>query len=283
MMEIVEDIAELRRRRLQWRGAGERIALVPTMGNLHPGHLRLIREARSVADRVVVSLFVNPMQFDRAEDLAAYPRTLDEDRRSLEGEGVDLLFCPRTQDLYARDMGQMSYVEVPGLSAMLCGAGRPGHFRGVATVVSKLFNLVQPELAVFGEKDYQQLILIRRLVEDLNFPVEVVGVPTVRESDGLAMSSRNGYLSEEERLRAPALYRVLEALATRIAAGHQELSGLERSAMAGLRAAGLTPEYVSIRRAEDLDLPAPGDHRLVILGAAWLGKARLIDNLQVER
>jgi len=283
MMEIVEDIAELRRRRLQWRGAGERIALVPTMGNLHPGHLRLIREARSVADRVVVSLFVNPMQFDRAEDLAAYPRTLDQDRRSLEGEGVDLLFCPRTPDLYARDMGQMSYVEVPGLSATLCGAGRPGHFRGVATVVSKLFNLVQPELAVFGEKDYQQLILIRRLVEDLNFPVEVVGVPTVRESDGLAMSSRNGYLSEEERLRAPALYRVLEALATRIAAGHQELSGLERSAMAGLRAAGLTPEYVSIRRAEDLDLPAPGDHRLVILGAAWLGKARLIDNLQVER
>lgn len=282
-MELVDTLPELRRRRLQWGEAGERVALVPTMGNLHAGHLRLVREACSVARRVVVSLFVNPMQFDRAEDLASYPRTLDRDRRALEAAGVDLLFCPRAHELYGRKMEELSYVEVPDLSTILCGASRPGHFRGVATVVSKLFNLVQPELAVFGEKDYQQLMLIRRLVEDLNFPIEVIGVPTVREADGLAMSSRNSYLTQDERLRAPALYRVLQTLAAQIRAGQQDLFALERGGLERLRAAGLTPDYLSIRRSDDLAVAVPADQRLVILGAAWLGKARLIDNLRAER
>ncbi len=208
-MERIESLRDLRERVTAWRSAGARLAFVPTMGNLHAGHLTLVREARALADMVVASIFVNPLQFGAGEDLDAYPRTLEDDRRLLAGEGCDLLFTPRVDEVYPRGQAAQTRVEVPGLSDILCGARRPGHFVGVSTVVCKLFNMVQPNLALFGEKDFQQLLVIRRMVEDLAMPVEIVGVPTVRESDGLAMSSRNGYLTAEERARAPVLYRVL--------------------------------------------------------------------------
>lgn len=277
----VERVAELRAQVRAWRAAGERIAFVPTMGNLHAGHLSLVREGRAHTERVVASIFVNPLQFGPSEDLDAYPRTLDADRRQLDATGCDLLFTPGVSEIYPRGQDTQTRVEVPGISDILCGASRPGHFVGVATVVCKLLNMVQPDLALFGEKDFQQLLVIRRLVEDLALPVEIVGVPTARESDGLAMSSRNGYLTPEERALAPALYRVLKATAERVRVGESveraEQAGLEALAMAGLR-----PDYLSVRRVEDLAPAGPGDRALVILAAAYLGRARLIDNLCVE-
>lgn len=279
-MRQVDTIAELRRRLRAWRRDGARIALVPTMGNLHEGHLRLVDVGRARADRVVVSVFVNPLQFGPNEDYERYPRTLDQDRARLAERGADLLFAPAVAEIYPRPLAESTYVEVPGITEMLCGASRPGHFRGVATVVAKLFNLVQPDLAVFGEKDYQQLQVIRRMVADLNFPVEVVGVPIVREADGLAMSSRNGYLGAEERQRAPLLYRSLQEAREAIEAGESDFAALGRRQMARLRQAGFEPEYFEIRRA-DLDEARPGDRPLVILAAARLGQTRLIDNLQV--
>ena len=281
-MELIEDLTLLRRRLRTWRQAGERIALVPTMGNLHRGHLRLVQEARAYAPRTVASIFVNPMQFGPQEDFAAYPRTQARDRELLEAEGTDLLFAPEVATVYPRPPEEQTRIEVPRLSTMLCGASRPGHFVGVATVVCKLFNMVQPDLAVFGEKDFQQLLVIRRMTEDLCLPVTILGVPTVREPDGLALSSRNGYLLPEERARAPALYRALRQAADGLKAGlgpdevqHQAIQALEK--------AGLVPDYVSVRRADDLAEPWPADTDLVILGAAQLGKARLIDNLRVTR
>jgi pantoate--beta-alanine ligase len=280
-MEIVSELPALRTRVAAWRAQGLSIAFVPTMGNLHLGHLTLVREAKVRSDRAVASIFVNPLQFGPAEDLAAYPRTPEQDRAGLAGAGCDLLFAPRLETMYPKGQGDQTRVEVPRLGDILCGASRPGHFVGVATVVCKLFNMVQPDLALFGEKDYQQLLVIRRMTEDLDLPLEVLGVPTVRESDGLAMSSRNGYLNPEERARAPALYRVLKAAESGLRAGAVP-ADIERTAVRSLEEAGLRPDYVAVRRASDLDEPSPGDRALAVLAAAWLGRARLIDNIQVD-
>lgn len=280
-METLHRIDELRARITTWRRAEESIALVPTMGTLHQGHLELVRQARGHARRVVASIFVNPLQFGPHEDLAAYPRTPEADRRGLAGEGTDLLFAPAVDEVYPYGQAGQTRVEVPGLSDILCGASRPGHFVGVATVVCKLFNMVQPDLALFGEKDFQQLLVIRRMAADLCLPVEIIGVPTVREPDGLAMSSRNGYLSTAERGRAPALYQALQAAAHALRQGATPAQ-VAAQARVELEEAGLRPDYVSVRRAADLAEPGTEDRTLIILAAAYLGRARLIDNLRVE-
>lgn len=281
-MLVIEDIAALRAQAKAWHGDGQRVALVPTMGNLHAGHLSLVRAARAQAERTLVSVFVNPLQFGAGEDLGSYPRTLEQDRALLEAEGVDLLFVPAAGALYPRGSEGQTRVEVPGLSDILCGASRPGHFVGVATVVCKLFNMVQPDLAMFGEKDFQQLLMIGRMTEDLNLPVGIVGVATVREPDGLALSSRNGYLTTAERGLAPALYRSLARAGESLQDG-AEVAEVELSGFAALAAAGLKPEYFSVRRAADLGAPGKRDADLVVLAAASLGRARLIDNLRVSR
>ena len=252
------------------------------MGNLHAGHLCLIKHARGWATKVVVSIFVNPMQFDRADDLAAYPRTLEQDRRKLYELDTELLFTPGLNEVYPHGVENSVRVEVPGLCDILCGANRPGHFRGVATVVTKLFNMVWPDVAIFGEKDYQQLILIRRLVVDLSLPIEIAAVPTQREPDGLAMSSRNHYLSPAERQLAPSLYRILQDSARAIEAGERDYRILEHYSVQRLEQEGLRPDYFSICRQDDLTTAELGDDRLAILAAAWLGKARLIDNILID-
>jgi pantoate--beta-alanine ligase len=281
-MERIEDLSELRARIGDWRRTGDTIAFVPTMGNLHAGHLNLVAEARRRARRVVVSIFVNPLQFGPSEDLAAYPRTLAQDQVLLEQVGCDLLFAPNVATMYPRGQEAQTRVEVPGLSDILCGASRPGHFTGVATVVCKLLHMVHPDLALFGEKDYQQLLVIRRLVEDLAMPIAILGVATVREPDGLAMSSRNGYLSADERARAPALYRILQAAADALKVG-RSTAEVEQETSQALARAGLRPDYVSVRRGEDLAEPGDADRDLVILAAVYLGRTRLIDNLRLRR
>jgi pantoate--beta-alanine ligase len=265
-----------------WRNAGDSIALVPTMGNLHAGHLSLVREARSRADRVVVSLFVNPLQFGEGEDFVDYPRTLPQDQTLLREEGTDLLFAPTEDDLYPRGRDAQTQVSVPGLSDILCGAHRPGHFTGVATVVCKLFNLVQPDLAVFGRKDYQQFLVIQRMAADLNMPLAVLAVETWREADGLAMSSRNQYLTAEERNLAPQLFQQLSWVVEQIRTGERDFSRLEQEASESLHQQGFQPDYFSVRRADDLEAPDAKDKKLVILAAAVLGRARLIDNLSLS-
>jgi pantoate--beta-alanine ligase len=281
-MDTVNTIRELRARTAGWRDRGERIAFVPTMGNLHAGHLRLVRHARTVADRVVVSIFVNPTQFGPGEDYATYPRSLEADRQALMDADADLLFAPAVEEVYTGDLENATRVEVPGLSDILCGAFRPGFFSGIATVVTRLFNMVQPQVAVFGEKDYQQLVMIRRMVRDLCLRVEVEGVATERESDGLAMSSRNAYLGTAERQLAPGLYRALCEVRDAVASGAQDYHRLEQTAMEALSVAGFKPDYVSIRRQADLALPGTGDTALIVLAAATLGSARLIDNVQIS-
>lgn len=281
-MLIVHTIDELRARVHGQRGAGRRIALVPTMGALHEAHLRLVDEARRHAEWVVVTVFVNPMQFGEGEDFDAYPRPLEQDCALLAARGADLVFAPSVAEVYPDGPALATRVEVAQLGGILCGQFRPTHFAGVATVVAKLFNLVQPDAAVFGEKDFQQLTVIRRMVRDLNFPVQVIGLPTVREPDGLAMSSRNAYLSASERAVAPELYRQLRVLAAAAEAG-ASLPALEQAALAALREAGFCPDYVQVLRAADLATPGAGDGDLVVLAAAWLGKARLIDNLRFAR
>jgi pantoate--beta-alanine ligase len=281
-MEHAESVAAIRSMVDEWKREGARVAFVPTMGNLHAGHLELVKRARAAAERVVASIFVNPMQFGAGEDFEAYPRTLEKDRKLLADQGAELLFAPAAATVYPRGQGRQTRVEVPGLSDILCGANRPGHFVGVATVVCKLFNMVQPDLAVFGEKDFQQLLVIRRMVEDLCIPVDVRGVATVREADGLAMSSRNLYLGPEERARAPQLYRTLRRAGERLRAG--AASGeVERLGASELASAGLDADYFGVRRAGDLQPVGAGDRDLVVLAAARLGSARLIDNLRVER
>lgn len=279
-MQTVHTIAHLRTAVDQWRARRERVALVPTMGNLHEGHLQLLKRACRSADKVVVSIFVNPMQFGPQEDFAAYPRTLKQDSLKLAENGAHLLFAPDVEELYPHGIDDSVRVEVPGLSDILCGAARPGHFTGVATVVAKLFNALRPQVAVFGDKDYQQLLVVRRMVADLCMAVEIIGEPTVRETDGLAMSSRNGYLSADERQRAPALYQTLQWLGERVSRG-MDFDALAAQGTNILRESGLHPDYVAIRRAEDLQPPQAADSRLIILAAAWLGKTRLIDNLAV--
>lgn len=279
-METISDLSDLRARVQAWRSAGERVAFVPTMGNLHAGHISLASRARELADRTLSSIFVNPLQFGPTEDLAAYPRTPEHDRAMLAEAGCDLLFSPDVATMYPTGQETQTRVEVPGLSDILCGASRPGHFVGVATVVCKLLNMVQPDLLLLGEKDFQQLQVIRRMVEDLSMPVEVLGMPTVREADGLAMSSRNGYLTADERAQAPALYRALGDAAQALSSG-QSPDEAERVAATAIAAAGLRPDYVSVRRARDLGLPEKRDRELVVLAAAYLGRARLIDNLRL--
>lgn len=281
-MQVVSTIAELRAQRHSWLLAGDKVAFVPTMGNLHAGHIRLVSEAKKVAERVVVSIFVNPLQFGAGEDLDAYPRTPEADQAKLREAGADLLFLPSEAEVYPHGREGVTSVEVPGISDILCGASRPGHFRGVATVVAKLFNMVQPELALFGEKDFQQLTVLRRMVADLNMPVAIIGVPTERESDGLAMSSRNGYLRAEERAVAPALYRVLCAIAEKVGGGGRDYAAMEAEAAAELAGQGFRPDYISIRAASNLQPPTTGERRLVVLAAAYLGRARLIDNLLIN-
>ncbi len=286
-MQTITTIAELRETVLQWRDAGERIALVPTMGNLHEGHLRLVEEAHAKAERIVVSIFVNPMQFSDASagagDFKNYPRTLESDQEKLSGMaiGVDVLFTPSVEEVYPSGIESETRIEVPEISDILCGEFRPGHFVGVATVLAKLFNMVQPDVAVFGEKDYQQLLVIRRFVIDLCFPIEIVGVPTVREGDRLAMSSRNRYLTSEQRKKAATLNQELLLAKHSIENGLSDFSAIEKKATEHLKAAGFRPEYFSVRRTGDLQEANPGDAALVILAAAWLGDARLIDNIQV--
>ncbi len=282
-MRTVHTIADLRAQVAAWKRAGERVAFVPTMGNLHRGHIHLVEQARELAPRTVASIFVNPLQFGPSEDFAAYPRTLEADSRQLATAGLDLLFAPSVAEVYPRPLETMTQVTVPDLPTVLCGASRPGHFTGVTTVVSKLFNMAQPDIAVFGEKDWQQLVIIRRMVTDLDLPVEIVGVPTVREADGLALSSRNGYLSAEERAIAPTLYATLRTTAERLRAGKQDYPALEVEAKATLASAGFRPDYFEIRRSEDLQRPLASDCELRIFAAAWLGRARLIDNWMVTR
>jgi len=274
-------IDETRRFVAEQHRGGRRVALVPTMGNLHEGHLALVRLARERADTVVASIFVNPLQFGRGEDFGRYPRTLQRDLELLEGEGAAAVFAPGVDDMYPDGQEQQTIVEVPRLSSVLEGAFRPGHFAGVATVVTKLFGIVTPDIAVFGEKDFQQLAVIRQLVRDLGLGVEIVAGPTVREPDGLALSSRNQYLSPAQRQQAPALYRTLAAARRRLAAGDRSYAAIEEEGKAALAAAGFEPDYVAIRRASDLALPGEADADLVVLGAARLGATRLIDNLRV--
>ena len=282
-MEIVTTIAAVRERVAAGRGRGERVAFVPTMGNLHAGHISLIELARRHGERFVASIFVNPMQFGPNEDFNHYPRTPDRDARMLEEAGCDLMFQPDVGEMYPSSPQIATRVEVPGLSDILCGEFRPGHFAGVATVVAKLFSIVQPDVAVFGEKDFQQLTVIRRMVVDLCLPVRIVGAPTMREADGLAMSSRNQYLEPAERERAPLIHAALQRVVARIAAGDADLAALEREGAESLARAGFRVDYFSVRRAEDLLAPGPGDRDLVVLAAARLGRARLIDNLRASR
>jgi len=281
-MQTCYDLDSLRQAVAAWKQHGERIAFVPTMGNLHAGHLSLLESALALADRTVASIFVNPIQFGAGEDYERYPSTLEADSRRLQQAGLDLLFAPDLAQLYPGGMDEDTRVTVPRLSTILCGRFRPGHFSGVATVVTKLFINVQPDVALFGEKDYQQLLVIRQLVRDLCLPVEVIGMPIVREADGLAMSSRNAYLSPAERERAAELYRSLQDAAASLAAG-AALPDIEAAGMARLQEAGFRPEYFSIRRNDDLAEPGPEDCDLRILVAAWLGSARLIDNIRAER
>lgn len=279
-MQIVETVSALRETVRQWRAAGETVAFVPTMGNLHAGHLHLAETAKKLAERTVVSIFVNPAQFGPGEDFSAYPRTLEQDILHLRTVGVDLSFAPSVEEIYPA--GAATFVEVPGLSDILCGQFRPGHFRGVTTVVCKLFNMVQPDIAIFGEKDFQQLAAIRRMTADLNLPVRIVGAPTVREANGLAMSSRNGYLTDEEKERAAALYRALQQAGAGLAQGRRDYAEIEREQGETLAGAGFRLDYFSIRRLDDLAVPAADERDFVVLAAARLGKARLIDNLQVR-
>jgi pantoate--beta-alanine ligase len=281
-MQTISRVSSLGEQVRAWRRQGEIIALVPTMGNLHAGHLGLVKEARRRAQRVVVSLFVNPLQFGPSEDFSAYPRTVEEDAANLKALDVDLLFMPSVADMYPLPIQSMTYVEVPVLSDDLCGKFRPGHFRGVATVVMKLFGLTQPDLALFGEKDFQQLMVIRRMAADLNLPISILGVPTVREDDGLAMSSRNSYLSPDERKKAGQLYAQLRRVAELLGQGRRDFARIEADCSRNLERAGFAVDYVAIRRREDLSLPETGDSALVALVAARLGGARLIDNLMVD-
>ncbi len=278
---IVADIAGLRRQLVEWRRSGDRIAFVPTMGSLHDGHLALVAEARRRAERVVVSIFVNPLQFAAGEDFAAYPRSLEADRARLTPMGVDLLFAPSEAELYPSGREGLTQVIVPGLSGQLCGAWRDGHFEGVTTVVSLLFHIVQPDIAVFGEKDYQQLAIIRRMVNDLHFPVEVVGVPTAREASGLALSSRNAFLSAAQRGQASRIYRELQEAARALQAGRRDIARIEEQALQALKTAGLEPQFFEIRQP-DLSAPDDATQQFVILTAARLGSTRLIDNLSVN-
>lgn len=281
-MKTVRDIGTLRSIAANWRQVGDTVALVPTMGSLHQGHMSLVRLAAESAERVVVSVYVNPTQFGPDEDFDKYPRAFENDRRRLSRAGVDVMFAPDDEQMYPFGEQHMTRVSVPGLSKILCGDERPGHFDGVTSVVTRLFGIVQPDVAVFGQKDYQQLVIIRRMVEDLHLPVGIVGGPTHREKDGLAQSSRNRYLSAKERAVAPVLHAALSECREKLLAGDRDYNRLEAEAVSALIAVGFHPEYFAIRRAGDLSEPEPDAEYLVVMAAARLGEARLIDNVLIE-
>jgi len=264
-----------------YRSNSETTAFVPTLGNLHDGHLSLVRKAKEVADRVVVSIFLNPTQFDKPEDLTNYPKTLENDLALLKKEKVDLVFLPDADEMYPQ--GGATRVEVDGISEILEGDSRPGHFSGVATIVAKLFNLVQPDVSIFGEKDYQQLMLIRRMEKDLDFGINIVAAPTAREESGLAMSSRNNYLNDKQRNEiAPSLYKELLTIKKALKKSESNFSALQKTSREHLDNKGFCTDYIEIRKASDLSVAKPQEKELVILASAWLGKARLIDNLRVS-
>jgi pantoate--beta-alanine ligase len=281
-MNTVKSVRELRAAVAQARAEGKQIGFVPTMGNLHAGHAALVEKAAQRTDFVVASIFVNPLQFGPSEDLDTYPRTLRADQEKLFEAGCNLLFTPDVDEMYPHGLDGQTRVSVAGVSEGLCGASRPGHFEGVATVVSKLFNMVQPDLAIFGQKDYQQLAVIRTLVRDLNMPIQIIGEQTVRADDGLALSSRNGYLTPEQRAAAPVLYRTLKEIATAVQAGERDYAKLITAAQEQHSAAGFRPDYLEIRESNSLRPAQADDHQLVILVAAFIGNTRLIDNLVVD-
>jgi pantoate--beta-alanine ligase len=284
-LSVMKQVASLRHWIAGQKAAGHRIAFVPTMGNLHEGHLDLVRSAQAENDKLVVSIFVNPLQFGPHEDFDRYPRTPEADLEKLQSLGVDALFMPGVEELYPQaKQGQSveTRIALGGLANQLCGAHRPGHFDGMATVVAKLFNIVQPDAAYFGKKDYQQLTLIRQFVADLNFPLEIHGVATRREASGLALSSRNQYLSSDEKTKALTLYQSLKAITQALDAGERDYAQLEQKACAQLAIAGFVVDYVAIRQAADLALPAADCQHWVVLGAAKMGATRLIDNLEVK-
>ncbi|ELK0789792.1 pantoate--beta-alanine ligase [Salmonella enterica subsp. enterica serovar Infantis] len=280
-MLIIETLPLLRQHIRRLRQEGKRVALVPTMGNLHDGHMKLVDEAKARADVVIVSIFVNPMQFDRPDDLVRYPRTLQEDCEKLNKRKVDYVFAPAVEEIHPQGLEGQTYVDVPGLSTMLEGASRPGHFRGVSTIVSKLFNLIQPDIACFGEKDFQQLALIRKMVADMSYDIEIVGVPIIRAKDGLALSSRNSYLTAEQRKIAPGLHNVMNSIAEKLIAGNRELQEIIAIAEQELNEKGFRADDIQIRDADTLQELTETSKRAVILAAAWLGQARLIDNQSV--
>jgi pantoate--beta-alanine ligase len=280
MMDTATTIAAVREHVRRWHHEGRRVAFVPTMGNLHAGHVSLIETARRHGDRFIASIFVNPMQFGPNEDFAHYPRTPAQDAGMLAAAGCDLMFMPDVLEIYPNGSERATRVEVPGLSGILDGEFRPGHFEGVATVVAKLFHIVEPDIAVFGEKDFQQLTIIRRMAADLCMPIEIIAAETVREPDGLAMSSRNQYLTEEERRKAPLIHKLLGAAIDQLRAGNRNFAAMERAGVDTLEHSGFRPDYFSIRRADDLSTPDADCRHLVVLVAARLGRARLIDNLQ---
>ena len=280
-METIGNTAELRKC-LQSRRGSNRIGLTPTMGNLHKGHLALVEAARRDCEIVVTSIFVNPMQFGAGEDFSEYPRSLEADRDKLAKAGVDVLFAPSVEEVYPDGQANQTIVSVPELSRILCGASRPHHFDGVTTVVAKLFNMVQPDAAYFGEKDWQQLTIIRTMVRQLNVPIDVIGVPIVREDDGVALSSRNDYLTEGERSIAALLHQTLQDIRHAISEGERNFHSLEQTANIALKRAGFEPEYVAVRDDSTLILPNDATQSLRILAAARLGQARLIDNVSVE-
>lgn len=265
-----------------WRRKGETVAFVPTMGNLHQGHITLVNEAKKRADHVVVSIFVNPMQFSANEDLDGYPRTLEQDSDKLMAAGTEILFTPTPEIIYPNGLAQQTFVEVPDIGDQLCGASRPGHFRGVATIVTKLFNIVQPDIALFGRKDFQQLMIIKTMVSDLSMPIEVIGVDTIREASGLAMSSRNGYLTAEEKHSAAALKQALDTIVEAIKHGESTEVAIV-TAKKQLTNAGFNPDYLEVRNAKTLRQATATDTDLVVIAAAYLGKARLIDNVSFSR
>jgi len=281
-LKTIRDIKALRDVVGGWQQDGEDVALVPTMGSLHQGHMSLVKLARDCADRVVVSVYVNPTQFGEGEDYDEYPRALENDRRRLSRGNVDIMFAPSSDEIYPFGQEQMTRVSVPGLSRILCGDDRPDHFDGVTSVVGRLFNIVQPQVAVFGQKDFQQLVIIRRMVADLHMPLRIVAAPTHRDKDGLALSSRNRYLTAAERATAPELYRIIGECRDQLLDGDRDFQRLESDGRSALAAVGLRPQYFEIRDSRDLSPPSPDGDDFVVLAAAWLGGARLIDNAVIE-
>ena len=282
-MKVVDSISALRSTVNAWRRNGETVGFVPTMGNLHDGHLKLVKKAKAHTDKVVVSIFVNPMQFGANEDLDAYPRTIEEDKAKLISVGADAVFLPSVAEMYPAGLDAQTFVEVPGISDSHCGASRPGHFRGVATVVTKLFNMVQPDDAFFGEKDFQQLQVIRALARDLSMAVKVHGVSTERETSGLAMSSRNGYLTDTEKATASAIFAEMQRLKAGIESGNTDFVQLENAMVSNLEAKGFKKDYCQVVNAATFEPANDSDKELVLLVAMFMGKTRLIDNMQITR